>query len=168
VTTLGQAVAERVSYNHFDTDDYYWLPTIPPYREKRDIAERLSLLSRDLDEAHAWVLSGSLMEWGDPLIPRFDLVVFLHVPTEIRLARLAARERQRFGAAIDPGGGMHTQHNDFLEWAAGYETGAKGGRSLDGHRSWLAKLPCPVLRLSGAAPVDVLVEQTLYDALKSK
>lgn len=50
------------------------------------------------------MLSGPLCGRGDPLIPEFDLVVFLVVPTEGRLARLRAREAARYGhAAIAPG-----------------------------------------------------------------
>jgi hypothetical protein len=40
-----------------------------------------------------WVLSGPIAGWGDALIPSFDLVVFLHVPTVVRLARLQRSER---------------------------------------------------------------------------
>jgi len=37
------------------------------------------------------VLSGSLCGWGDPLIPEFELIVFLVVPTAVRLQRVRAR-----------------------------------------------------------------------------
>jgi hypothetical protein len=35
-----------------------------------------------------WVLSGSVAGWADALIPSFDFVVFLYVPTKVRLPRL--------------------------------------------------------------------------------
>ena len=35
-TTLGRALAERLTYLHFDTDDYYWLSTDPPFTAQRD------------------------------------------------------------------------------------------------------------------------------------
>ena len=66
--------------------------------------ERLDRLAQALAGAPRWVLSGSLTGWGDPLIPTFDLVVFLYVTPETRLARLLERERRRFGADIEPGG----------------------------------------------------------------
>ncbi len=161
VSSLGAALAERMGLRWFDTDDFYWLPTDPPFRVKRDVPDRLRAVGEALDGAEGWVLSGSLMGWGDPLILRFDLVVYLYVPREIRLDRLRKRERQRFGSALDPGGSMHRQHQDFLAWAAGYETGAHGGRSLEGHRRWLDALSVPVLRFEEAAPVEELVERTL-------
>lgn len=104
-TTLGRALAVRLACAHLDTDAYFWLPTDPPFREIRDCAERQALLGADLRRHDAWVLSGSLCGWGDVFIPLFDLVVFLSLAPHVRMARLMARERERYGGeAIAPGG----------------------------------------------------------------
>ncbi|QUD86177.1 ATP-binding protein [Phenylobacterium montanum] len=159
VTTLGAALAGRLGLAHLDTDSFYWLPTDPPFTDKRPVPERLALLDQTFADApRGWALSGSLDGWGDPLIPRFDLVVFLQVPTEIRMARVIARERQRFGAAIDPGGAMHQASQDFRAWCAGYDAGGMAGRNLQRHLAWLEALPCPVLRLDGTEPTSALAE----------
>jgi adenylate kinase family enzyme len=106
-----------------------------------------------------WVLSGSLCGWGDVLIPDFDLVVFLVTPREIRLQRLRAREATRFGNdAVAPGGWRHPETEEFVKWASGYEEG-NVSRTLAEHQRWLAKLPCPVLRLDGSRPLQELVEE---------
>jgi adenylate kinase family enzyme len=161
-TTLGAALAERSGARHLDTDDYFWLPTDPPFEVVRPSAERVALLEADLDTSRSWVLSGSLCGWGDPLVGRFDLTVFLFVPTSVRLVRLRDRERQEFGAeALAPGGRMHANHVAFLEWAAGYDHGDLDTRSLARHEAWLAELSCPTLRLDGESPVDVQVSETL-------
>jgi adenylate kinase family enzyme len=102
-TTLGVALAREIDGAHFDTDDFFWLPTDPPFTTKRPVEQRLSLLEAELTR-DSWVLSGSLMGWGDVLVPRFDLVVFLYVPPDVRLERIMERERRRYGADIDPGG----------------------------------------------------------------
>jgi adenylate kinase family enzyme len=44
VTTLGRATADALAIPPLDTDDYFWRPTTPPYREKREIADRLRLM----------------------------------------------------------------------------------------------------------------------------
>jgi len=44
VTSLGRALADALAIPHHDTDDYFWLPTTPPYRNMREIAERLRLM----------------------------------------------------------------------------------------------------------------------------
>ena len=164
-TTLGIALADRLGVPHFDTDDYFWEPTDPPFERPRPRAERLSLLESSLADATDWVLSGSLCGWGDPLISRFDLVVFLLVPTGLRLARLQRREREQFGAeAIEPGGKMHENCTAFLEWAADYDEGDLDMRSLARHEAWVAELPCPVERLDGEMTVADQLERILGPA----
>jgi adenylate kinase family enzyme len=143
-------MATRYGHRHLDTDDFFWERTDPPYRRKRPRAERLALLRQALHEACSWVLSGSLCGWGDPLVPEFELVVFLAVPTPVRLARLEAREIGRYGRhAVAPGGARHQTHVEFLEWAGRYDTGGLEMRSRALHEAWLAALPCPVVRLEG-------------------
>jgi adenylate kinase family enzyme len=76
-TTLGRALAARLQCPHFDTDDYFWLPTDPPFTHQRERTQRQRLLMDDITAHDAWVLSGSLCGWGDVAIPLFELVVFL-------------------------------------------------------------------------------------------
>jgi adenylate kinase family enzyme len=91
VTSLGRALADALALSHHDTDDYFWRPTNPPYREIREVADRLRLMREVFLDRSDWVLSGSLDGWGDLIIPLLDLVIFLYVPTPIRLQRLRAR-----------------------------------------------------------------------------
>jgi hypothetical protein len=89
-------------------------------------------------------------------------VIFLSTPREIRLRRLRAREATHFGAdAVAPGGWRHHDTEDFVEWASHYEDGTREGRNLARHQAWLARLPCPVLRLDGSRPLAELVVEVL-------
>jgi len=163
-TTLGRAVAQHLRCPSFDTDDYYWLPSDPPFHHKRSIPERHALLGQALAGHERWVLSGSLCGWGDIFIPRFDVVIFLWIPAAIRLARLGERERRRYGdAALAPGGAMHEIHEAFMAWAATYDHGDLSIRSRQLHEDWLRRLPCPVLRLEG----DESVEQRLTQLISA-
>jgi adenylate kinase family enzyme len=154
-TTLGMALAERLGYPQLDTDHYFWEPTDPPFQHPRERHERQTMLAAALDAHPRWILSGSLCGWGDIFIPRFDLVIFLSVPTAIRLARLTQRERKRYGRdALAPGGAMHDTHVAFMTWAAAYEEGGDDMRSRRRHETWLAALPCPCLRLEGSLTVE--------------
>ena len=161
VSTLGRALAERLDAAWFDTDDFYWVWDGEPYTTKRSIPDRLTLLGRVLDGAPRWVLSGSLDGWGDPLIRRFEAVVFVSTPTPVRLDRLRARELARFGEAVEEGGSRRLAHLEFLEWAARYDDGTDGGRSRPRHEAWLARLPCPVLRVDGRRATSELVERII-------
>jgi adenylate kinase family enzyme len=160
VTTLGRALADALALPHHDSDDYFWLPTTPPYRQQRDIAARLRLMDEMFLPRADWVLSGSLAGWGDPIIPKLDLVVFLRTSREIRLKRLRAREAAHFGAdVVAPGGWRHQETEAFIEWASHYEDGDREGRNLEKHLAWLERVPCPVLRLDGSRPLPELVSE---------
>jgi adenylate kinase family enzyme len=166
-SSLGRALAERLGIAHLDTDDFFWMPTDPPFTLVRPRETRLAMLTAALDAAtEGWALSGSLVGWGDPSIPRFALAVFLTLAAELRLARLRERERRRYGAAIEPGGARHTAHLDFMDWNARYDTGGPDMRSRAQHEAWIERLPCPVLRLDSAQPVAALV--TAVERVASK
>ena len=149
-TSLAVTISKQHGHRHLDTDDFFWLLTSPPYREIRPRDVRLALLKDALSQSPRWVLSGSLCGWGDPLIPEFELVVFLAVPTPIRLRRLREREVERYGRhALASGGAMHQSSVEFLEWAGQYDAGGPEMRSRVMHESWLAALSCTVVKLEG-------------------
>src|SRR5688572_20498003 len=148
-TSLAIAIATTYGHRHLDTDDFFWMRTDPPYRQKRPPKERLELLWQAVRASTSWVLSGSLCGWGDPLIAEFELVVFLAVPTPVRLARLRLREIERYGEQIAPGSEVHRAHEEFLDWAERYDTGGLDMRSRALHEAWLATIPCAVIRLEG-------------------
>jgi hypothetical protein len=160
-TTLGRVLASAWSVPHADSDDYFWIPTSPPYTTKRPPEERIALMEQVFVGGHAWVLSGSMRGWGVPLEPRFEAVVFLTLNATDRIDRVRARERLRYGEAILPGGDRADAHAEFMAYAKGYDDPAFTGRSRAYHDAWLAGLACPVLRLDSAAPVDELVAAVL-------
>lgn len=150
-TTLGRALAERLEWPLLDTDDYFWHATVPLFQRKRDKEERNAGLKRDLALHHQCVISGSVMLWDSALDDAFDLVVFLHVPDEVRLPRLIARETERFG----------TPDAEFIAWAATYETADTTTRSLALHRKWLAERTCEILPIAGNYTVEECVARIL-------
>ena len=162
VTSLGRALADALAAPHHNTDDYFWLPTTPPYREQREVAERLRLMHEMFLPRPGWVLSGSLDGWGSSIVPLLDLVIFVYVPTAIRLERLRAREAVHFGAdAVAPGGWRHQETQEFVEWASHYDDGSREGRHLVRHQAWLEALQCRVIRLDGTRPIPDLVGKVL-------
>ena len=156
-TTLGRALATAWSVPHADTDDYFWVPTSPPYTTKRDVSQRLGLMRELFLGRAAWVLSGTLMEWGEPLVEHLDAVVFLSVDHNLRMGRLHDREVLRYGPSIAAGGPREEAHREFIDWADGYEDPEFDGRNRAQHEQWLSALPCPVLQLDSSREVDELV-----------
>ena len=98
VTTLGQHLATLRGIKHADVDDFFWMPTNPPFTTKRPAEERVPLIQQVLGDDD-WVLTGSCMVWGEALLTEVDLIVFVSTPTPLRLERLAAREAQPPGLA---------------------------------------------------------------------
>lgn len=72
-TTLGAAIAREMGWTHLDSDNYFWMPTDPPFTTKRPVEERVTLMQKDIDAAESVVISGSLVDWGDTLKPQFTL-----------------------------------------------------------------------------------------------
>lgn len=161
-TTIAAQLSARLGCAHFDADRYFWLPTAEPFTQERDRAECLRLLRRDLESADRWVLSGSVIGWGEVFAPLFDLAVFVYVPPALRIDRLKKREAERYGARILPGGERRGAYLDFISWAAAYEDGTRGGRSLAKHEAWMQTLACPVLRVE-----NIRLEESVAAVLRA-
>ena len=161
-TSFGRGLASSLSIPHHDTDDYYWVPTDPPFQEKRPIPKRLSLMKEMFLPLESWVLSGSLVSWSETVIPYFDAVIFVSLDNDIRLKRVEQREEQRYGkAALQPGGARHEAYKAFLEWNGLYEDPDFDGRSRAVHERWLNSLDCPVYRIDSSNSVDEMIKDFL-------
>lgn len=162
VTTIGSALASASGLPHHDTDDYFWLPTEPPYKKTRPIKDRIRLMNEMFVPRSGWVLSGSLVGWAQELEAIFSLVVFVSAPTPIRLERLRTREELRHGAGTTlVGGSKHEDTKAFFEWAANYDDPSLGGRSRVQHEAWLQTLTCEIIRVDGTGRVDEIIGDIL-------
>lgn len=157
-TTLGKKICDELGYKHMDTDYYFWLPTNPQFTVKREVEERLAMMRNDILNNDNVVISGSLTDWGDPLIPFFTLAIRLDTPTDLRISRIKKREREQFGSRIDVGGDMHENHLEFVEWAKSYDTGDVNIRSKALHDQWQKLLQCQLIELNGGEDLDVNFE----------
>lgn len=158
-TTLGRKICDELGYTLMDTDNYYWLPSNPPFTLKRSVEERIALMISDIEKYDNVVISGSLTDWGDVLIPYFTLAIRIELGADVRVERIKKREKERFGSRIEPGGDMHQGHLDFLEWAKLYDFGGTDMRSRAKHDEWQKLLPCPILHLDGNESLDEKFEK---------
>ncbi|AZC30802.1 adenylate kinase [Pseudomonas chlororaphis] len=161
VTTLGQNLVTLLGVRHVDVDDFYWMPTNPPFTTKRPVSERVSLIQQTLGDED-WVLTGSCIGWGDALITHADLIVFVVTPTPVRLERLAAREKERFGNRIALGGDMHEIHVAFREWASQYDNPNFSGRNRAWHESWISEQTAPALRIDGMNSTENMAADVIH------
>jgi len=155
-TTLARALADYWCVPHADADDYFWVPTDPPYVTKRPETDRTMLMRSLFAPREAWVLSGSMTGWGDSVVAMCDAVIFLTLDPQVRLGRLHSRESIRQeGREVDA-----AAWDAFLDWARGYDDPSFEGRSRFAHDAWLQRLDKPVLRLDSA-----LTREELRDAV---
>jgi len=160
VTTLGRALAQHYAIPHFDADDFYWMPTAETFTDKRPEAERVSLLQALIGSRPDVVLSGSIAGWGNALIAEIDAVIFVRTAQAMRLTRLRDREVLRYGEeAVQEDGPRYLQMESFLRWAERYDDPEFTGRSLTGHRAWLAGLGCTVIEVDGSRSLEALTRQ---------
>ncbi len=148
-STLGKFISEKLGYTFMDTDDYFWLPTNPKYTKKRERTERLQMMEKDILPSENVVVSGSLVDWGDDLIPYFTLAVRVITDSKVRIERLIEREAKHFGSRIESGGDMHQEYLEFIEWAAAYDTGDVTMRSKALHDDWQKLLKCMHINVNG-------------------
>jgi len=153
-TTLGRAVEAAIGLPHFDSDTFFWLPTEPPFTTPRPKPERDAMAFEALSGSDQWVLSGSIVSWSPTVTELVDQAVFLYLPSQVRMTRLRARETERYGERIQPGGDMHEASTAFLAWAERYDTAGLEQRSLATHEAWMRTLGVPVLDLRGDLTVD--------------
>lgn len=158
-STLGRYIADQLGYDYLDTDDVFWLPTDPRFTTKRARKERLQLMEERIQSTDKLVIAGSLTGWGDSLIPYFTLLVRVVTATEVRMARLEIRERERFGSRIEAGGDMYETHRDFMQWAEAYDDGALNMRSKAKHDAWEELLQCELLVVNGEAELAANLER---------
>lgn len=158
-TTLAKYICNKMCFFFMDTDDYFWMPTNPPFIKKREVSERIQLMRDDIDKNNNVVISGSLVDWGDELIPLFSLAIRLVTETDMRIERLRKREKNRFGSRIEAGGDMYENHKKFIEWASKYDSGGLEMRSKAKHDEWQKLLKCKQIILNGTDDLEYNLQQ---------
>jgi Adenylate kinase and related kinases len=157
-TTLGKALSNKLNIKFFDSDDYFWINTDPPFQKQREKDNRTELLKADLEKCDSWILSGSSMGWGDFIIDELDYVIYIYLDPSIRIERLKQREIERYGNRINQGNDLYETHIAFIEWAKKYDFGGLEIRSKESHKVWMQKIKCPIIRINNVMSFEKEVE----------
>ena len=146
-TTLGGALSLALDAYRMDVEDYFFPPSdAVPFTVSRTKDEARRLLLADMDKHPRFVLSLVNGDWCEGLASRLRCVVFLSAPNEVRLARIVARERLRFGDRVLPGGDMYEQQRAFRAYVA--------GRTEAPIEGWLTSSGLPALRLDACRSIE--------------
>jgi adenylate kinase family enzyme len=160
-SAVGRSLASALSLPHFESDDYFHTPSDPPFQQPRSADERCRLILRDLSPGTSWILSGGIVGWTPAPDLDFTCIVFLYVPTPIRIQRLRQRELERFGNRILQGGDMAKIHEEFIRWASRYDEGDIEGKTLATHEAYLRAQTCPVLEFREVLTVSMITKAVL-------
>lgn len=154
-TTLARALAEVLQFRHMDAEDYYFTESANPYSHARTQEDVRKLLLDDIGSSPCFVYSCVKGDMGEEINKRYDMIVYLEVPAEIRGIRLRQRAAEKFGERILPGGDLYEQEEKFFAFAA--------GRSSAPIEEWIKNMPCRVIRLDGREPVRRNIEKILSE-----
>lgn len=156
-TTTGRVLADVLNIPHLDLDSLFWAQTTIPFTVRRPRSELRQLAEEQLYHSKNWVISGDPSSWNIGIEGYLTAVVFLIVPTDIRVQRIKDREKKRFGAKILEGGMLYEQHQQFLDWTRKYDEGGIEGRTREKQETWLSTLKTPIFRFVGnALPKDIV------------
>ena len=154
-TTLGAALAKKLNFKHMDVENYYFTQSDNPYASARTREEVEELLLEDINENPRFVFSAVNGNMNQEINSRYDLVVYLEVPSEIRIKRIRQRAFDKFGTRVLPGGDMYEQEEEFFAFAE--------KRTPEKIESWLDMLTCKVLRLDGTADIEENISKIVED-----
>ncbi|MFS4474487.1 AAA family ATPase [Chryseobacterium sp. T20] len=173
VTTLGKALSEELNIEYFDSDDFFWLKTQQPFTERQNPEIRNTSVSEKLHTTENWIFGGSIIHWGENVFPAFDLIIFLYLPSELRMERLRKREFERYGDELITHPERAKKYQEFMDWAKDYDhnTGI-ANRTLKAHLEWLSDIDTPLIELSGdyelPQKMDIILNQIKQGNLLAK
>ncbi len=155
-TTLAASLARALNYKHMDIEDYYFLPSDIPYSRPRTKEEVIPLVLKDMTENPCFVFSYVKGDMTPEINAKFDLVIYLDVPKDIRIKRIRQRAFDKFGNRVLLGGDMYEQEEEFFKMVS--------KRDSTVIEAWLDTLSCKVLILEGTKPIEnniqIILEET--------
>ena len=149
-TTLSAALARVLNFKHMDIEQYYFTSTDNPYASSRKREEVERLLLEDIKQNPCFVFSAVNGDMTPKINEKYDFVVYLDVPLDVRMKRIRKRSIDKFGDRVLSGGDMYDQEENFFALAE--------KRTPDKIENWLKTLSCKFIRLDGTKPIQGNVE----------
>lgn len=155
-TFLGNILSKVLNYNFIDTDDILWVweDGIQPYTVAVKDEEACEILKNELLNNNSTIASGMFYPWSEPLINMFDLLIIIDTNKRLRKKRIIDREYEIYGDRFMESGDMHTQFNQFLNWAMDYDISNDKLGSKKETDNWAKKFKCDVLYLDGDKSIE--------------
>ena len=151
-STLARALAQRLHFHYIDNEQLFFSRSRAdePYANPRTRQEAEQLLAQEVGRHPDFVFAAVRGDYGEGVVPLYDLVVAMEAPQPVRSQRIRSRSFQRFGDRMLAGGDLYWQEEAFLRMAE--------SRQSDYVEAWLQTVKCPVLRVDGTRPIAENVE----------
>lgn len=158
-STIGRILAERMSWQFIDNEDLYFPKEDASYlfSNPRSKEEVIPLLEEKIEEDDRFVFAAVKGDYGEKLLTKLDYVVLIEVPKETRMERVKMRSAQKFGDRIQEHGDLADKENAWFS--------VVNSRPENFVTEWLERVPCPVIRIDGTAPVEENVDYLLKKLL---
>ena len=147
-STLGKALSERLGCPFMDVEHYFF--SNADYTLSRTREEATALLLRDMKRHSDFVFAAVKGNYGEAIESLFTCAVLVHVPKELRLARIKNRSFQKFGNRMLPGGDLYEKEEAFFHMVS--------CREQQDVSDWLSSTRLPVIPVDGTKPVKDNVE----------
>lgn len=164
-STLGKALAKELNYRFIDIEDIYFPKDNSDYlyANPRSFEEVRSVLSNMTAESGSFVLASVKGNFGEEVISRFRVVVYIEAPKEMRVRRVYNRSYSKFGKRICEGGDLYEKESAFFDLVK--------SREEDMVEKWLRSVSCRVIRIDGTLPVcdniKLLMKQLHFDVVEA-
>ena len=158
-STIGRILAERMSWQFIDNEDLYFPKEDASYlfSNPRSKEEVIHLLEEKIEEDDRFVFAAVKGDYGEKLLTKLDYVVLIEVPKETRMERVKMRSARKFGDRIQEHGDLADTENAWFS--------VVNSRPENFVTEWLERVPCPVIRIDGTAPVEENVNYLLEKLL---
>lgn len=150
-TYLGSALASKLNATFLDTDDilWEWGDNIVPYSKATSEEEACKKMEKQMKNEGINIFSGMFYPWSESLNNDIDLLIIIETSDTIRKERIILREEKMYGERYKEGGDMHSQFENYLQWAMSYNYSDDKLGSKKETDKWKSKFKCPILIIDG-------------------
>jgi len=153
-STIGKALAKALGAYFIDSEDLFFPEADnDTYSKPRSREEAERLLMEKICEHSEFVFASVKGNYGNEIVSKYDYVIVVDVPKDVRMRRIRNRSFEKFGNRMTAGGDLFEREEAFFQMAQ--------SRQDDYIENWLQNVTCPILRVDGTLPIPENIEKII-------
>lgn len=155
-STLGRALAKEMGFYFIDVEDLYFPAeqTDSPYTNAKSRTEVEKLLLEKINRHPNFVFAAVKGDYGEDIISKYDYVVNIEVPKNIRSQRVRNRSFLKFGDRMLMGGDLHDQEEKFFRM-----TDSRQDAYVE---DWINKVKSHVISVDGTKTIEENIKHIIH------